>query len=104
MLLDDVVDGPVARHERRAEVEREHALDVVRVLHVPGLVEVELPLQVLLDRDRDGPLGPAEGVAADLLHHHERQEDHEKQDGDRPEDPADDEGGHDLSLPADGRK
>ena len=55
VLLDDVVHGPVAQHERRAEVEREDALHVERVLDVPGLVEVELPLEVRLDLGRAPP-------------------------------------------------
>ena len=46
MLLDDVVHVLAAEHERRAEVEREDALDVVEVLLPPGVVEVELALEV----------------------------------------------------------
>jgi hypothetical protein len=91
MGSDDVVDGPVAEHERRAEVEREHALGVEGVLHVPGLVQVELPLEVSLDRLGDVPLAGAERVALDLPHQDERQEDDEQDDGDRPDQPPNDE-------------
>ena len=71
VLLDHVVHVPVALDERRAEVERDDALDVPEVLEVPGLVEVVLALEVALDRRRHGPVRGLERVALDLPHHRE---------------------------------
>ena len=98
--LDDVVDVAAADDERRAEVERDDALDVVGVLDVPGLVEVELALEVALDGLRHRSLRLPERVALDLPHHHERQEDDDQDHRDRPEDAPDDELQHRLPLPA----
>jgi hypothetical protein len=77
-----------------AEVEREDALDVTRVLHVPRVVDVELLLEIALDRLGHRALRRPERVPPDLAHHRERQEDHEEDDGDRPEEPSDDQLGH----------
>src|SRR4029453_6016512 len=79
---------------RRAEVEGGHVLDVVDVLLIPGLVEVELALEVRLDGRRHVLLGVPEGIAADLPHHHEGHEDARQDGRDRPDDSADDERGH----------
>jgi hypothetical protein len=98
MRPDDVVHRLVAQHERGAEIEGEDSLDVVRVLHVPGVVEVELALQVRLDRGRYRPLRFAERVALDLPHEEEREQDHEQQHGDRPEEPPDYELRHRLAF------
>ncbi len=98
MLLDHVVHVLVALDERRPEVERRDVADVVQVLRPPGLVEVELPVEVRLDGGRDGTLRHLERVPLDELHQEERHEDHEEQDGNRPEDPPDDECEHRLVV------
>src|SRR5581483_2266971 len=94
VLVDDVVDRLIALEHRRSEVIREDALYVEGVLNVPGLVEVELSLQVFLDRGRDVPLGVPKRISLDRAHHPEREEDDEEDHGDRPEDTPDDECGH----------
>ena len=91
VLLDDVVDRLVPLHERRPEVEGEDALHVIEVLRVPGPVEVVLPVEVALDRDRDGALGDLERIPLDLPHHDEGHEDDQEDDRDRPQSPPDDE-------------
>ena len=50
MVADDVVDVSVAQHERRPEVEREDALDVVQRTACTRVVEAVLLVEVPLDR------------------------------------------------------
>jgi hypothetical protein len=107
-LLDDVGHAQVPEGERRPEIERHHALQVVAVLLVPRKVEAVLLALIspngrwlivaVLDPSRvrePDELSVPERIAADRPHHEKDDRDDDPEHGDRPKQATQDETGHD---------
>src|SRR4029453_11404273 len=93
-LLNDLVDGHIAVHERGPEVEAEDVLHVGPELDEPGVVEGVEALETELQRKRPAAALELERTSADPAHEREGHEHYDEDQRDGPEQSPDNEGGH----------